>query len=251
MPILFPPVNNKLVSFLIILNNDTEVDKAWLKEIAFAMQDQHVGAAQPKILIHGTSPAKIEYVGGSLDRLGYAHGIGHGEVDKNQYDNLEDIFYAAGTAMILRKKTLEEVGLFDEKFEMHWEDVDLSWRIRLNGQRTILIPKAIVYHKGSRTMSKFIKKESVAWHVRKNRIAGLIKNYGMLNLIIYLPMLLVSYFFVFLKETLVDRNIKLGLSSFRAIAWNISNFHFIFKQRKLVQEQIRHISDKNIVRLMK
>ncbi len=162
---------------IVILNNDTEVDKKWLKEIALAMQDQNIGAAQPKILTYGVSPVKIEYMGGSLDRLGYAYGIGHGQVDKNQFDNLKDIFYAAGTAMILRKKTLEEVGLFDEKFGMHWEDVDLSWRIRLSGKRITLIPKSIVYHKGSKTMSKFAKKESVAWYRGFNKKLRIIKPY--------------------------------------------------------------------------
>lgn len=236
--------------FIVILNNDTVVRKSWLREIVSAMQDPTIGAAQPKIYIYDTNPLKIDYCGGSLDKYGYASGLGCQEIDTGQCDNVKDIFYAGGTAMILRKRALDEVGLFDEKFGMHWEDTDLSWRIRLKGYRIALIPKSIVYHKGSRTMTKFAERPDVAWHIRKNRIAGLIKNYHMSSMLKFMPVLVLIYFMVFVKELVVDRNIKLAASSIFAIIWNIKELPYLLNKRKIVQKQIRVIPDSEIIKNM-
>lgn len=243
-------IRNARGDLIVILNSDTQVERYWLKEIACMMQDEAIGAAQPKVLIYATSPVKIDYAGGGLDRFGFSRGIASQQVDHGQFDDGRDIFYAAGTAMVLKKRVLDEVGLFDEKFGMHWEDTDLSWRIRLRGYRIILIPKAIVYHKGSRTMHKFAKKEDVSWYLRRNRIFGLIKNYGAWNLIRFLPVTVLFYFMLFLKELFINWDLKLALSSIRAISWNIKELPNALRERKIIQKFIRRIPDKQITRFM-
>lgn len=232
--------------YIIVLNNDTEVDPKWLREIALVMGDEEIGAAQPKIRIFNQNPAKIDYAGATIDKYGFAKGFGSGEIDNGQFDDVGDIFYAGGTAMILKRKVLDEVGIFDERFGMHWEDADLSWRIRLKGYRIVLIPKALVYHKGSLSMSKFTANAKVAWYVRKNRIAGLLKNYSAISLIKYLPVLILIYLLNFVREFFTVGT-KVALSSFWAIVWNISELPYILAQRRIVQNKIRSISDQEII----
>ena len=244
-------IANAKGELIIILNNDTEVDPDWLREIVLVMADKNIGAAQPKILVHKSSPLRIDYAGGDLDRYGYSQGRRRHQIEINIPDKIEEIFYAGGTAMILRSNILKEVGLFDQKFGAHWEDVDLSWRIRLRGYRIVLIPKAVVYHKGSQSMSQFVSRHRVAWYVRKNRLAGLIKNYSILNLLIILPILLLIYTLIFVKELVIDRKIKLAMSSFLAFIWNINELPYLLKERKFVQNRIRLIEDTNIIKLMK
>jgi len=236
--------------YIIILNNDTEVEPNWLKEIALAMQDASIGAAQPKILVYKSVPLRVDYAGGDLDRYGYAEGRYRGQIESDMHDKIEEIFYAGGTAMVLRSSILKEVGLFDHKFGAHWEDVDLSWRIRLRGHRIALIPRAIVYHKGSQSMTRFVASHKVAWYVRKNRLAGLIKNYSASNLLKVSPVILVIYFLIFLKELAIDRNIKLAMSSVLAVAWNVKELPYLLKERSFVQNKIRLIQDVDIIKLM-
>ncbi len=236
--------------YIIILNNDTEVDKDWLKEIFLVMRDEKVGAAQPKILIFNQFPKTIDYAGAGIDRFGYAKGFARGEIDRGQINGVQEIFYAGGTAMILKKKILNEVGLFDERFGAHWEDTDLSWRIRLHGYKIVLIPKAVVYHKGSLSMRKFAKSQKVAFWIRKNRIAGLFKNYSIYNLMHYLPLLLIIYLLVFLKELVLDRNIGLAMSSLLAVLWNIKELPYLLQQRRVVQRMIRRVKDAEILKYM-
>ena len=236
--------------YIVVLNNDTEVDKNWLKEIFTVMKDDRIGAAQPKILILNQFTPTIDYAGAGIDKYGYANGYGRCEIEMGQFDDIRDIFYAGGTAMVLKKNILDNVGLFDEKFGAHWEDVDLSWRIRLNGHKIVFIPRAIVYHIGSYSMKRFAKKNDIAFSIRKNRIAGLIKNYSFINLIKVLPVLLIIYIIVSVKELIWDRNYKVAKSSILAIFWNIKEFPYLLKQRKIVQNKIRVVRDSEIIRFM-
>lgn len=242
-------INNAKGDFILILNNDTEIEKKCLRELSKALKEESIGAAQPKILIQGR-PSLIDNTGGIIDFYGYSRGRGQQEIDKSQFDNDEDIFYAGGTAMALKKSVLDKVGIFDAKFVAHWEDVDLSWRIRLAGYRIIFVPRAVIEHKISRTIHKFGNKAKISFHIRKNRVAGLIKNYNFLNLVRFLPFVLLFYMLIFLKELFFDRNMTLAFTSISALLWNLKELPYILNRRRIVQNEIRAISDREIIRNM-
>ncbi|HET6569564.1 MAG TPA: glycosyltransferase family 2 protein, partial [Rhodothermales bacterium] len=65
-----------------------------------------------------------------------------------QYDNARDIFWASGAAMLVRRSALDEVGLFDERFVMHMEEIDLCWRLQRHGYRIRVAPASSVHHVG-------------------------------------------------------------------------------------------------------
>lgn len=243
-------IRNAAGELIVCLNNDTEVDRRWLTHIAAVMQDASIGAAVPKILLYGTAPQRIDYVGAGIDRYGFAIGYGAGEVDNGSYDQLRDVFYAGGTAMVLRRRVIEQVGVFDERFGMHWEETDLSWRIRLAGYRIVVIPQAKVYHKGSLTMKKFSSKPDVAWYIKKNRLAGLIKNYSLANVLTKVPFLIFVYAGIFLRELFVLRDARSAWSSARAVGWNIVSLPYLLRARRDVQRRIRIVTDKQIMRFM-
>jgi GT2 family glycosyltransferase len=51
-----------------------------------------------------------------------------------------------GSAIMVRKSDLEKVGIFDERFFMYFEDVDLSRRFWENGLKVVYFPQAVMYH---------------------------------------------------------------------------------------------------------
>ena len=78
--------------------------------------------------------------------LGYLN-----EFETNQVDVL------SGAFMLIRKETLDKVGLLDEAFFMYGEDIDLSYRILLGGYKNYYFPETkIIHYKGEST-----KKSSV------------------------------------------------------------------------------------------
>ncbi|MGI9646232.1 MAG: glycosyltransferase family 2 protein [Ilumatobacteraceae bacterium] len=89
----------------------------------------------------------INNVGSNLYRDGYGGDRGFLEVDRGQFDAPADVFAWCGGAVLLRRAYLDDVGLFDPRFFLYYEDTDLSWRGRLRGWRYRYAPGAVVRHR--------------------------------------------------------------------------------------------------------
>lgn len=67
-------------------------------------------------------------------------------------DEIHEVDVLSGAFMLLRKKTLNEVGLLDEDYFMYGEDIDLSYRIKKGGYKNYYFPFApIIHFKGEST----------------------------------------------------------------------------------------------------
>lgn len=70
-------------------------------------------------------------------------------LDENQIHEVEVL---AGAFMLMRKETLDKVGLLDEDYFMYGEDIDLSYRITKGGYKNIYFPETtIIHYKGEST----------------------------------------------------------------------------------------------------
>lgn len=67
------------------------------------------------------------------------------ELRQTGYDKIMEVPYLSGCFMFLRTKALEEVGLFDERFFMYPEDIDLTRRMHQK-YKTIFYPLVSVTH---------------------------------------------------------------------------------------------------------
>ncbi len=141
--------------YVVLLNNDVETPPGWLDPlVALAESDPSVAAVQPKVLDFRERD-RFEYAGaagGFLDRLGYPFARGRilnsVEGDAGQHDEVCELDWATGAALLLRRTAAEEVGLLDARFEMHMEEVDLCWRLRSAGYRILAQPASHVFHIG-------------------------------------------------------------------------------------------------------
>jgi GT2 family glycosyltransferase len=84
-------------------------------------------------------------------KFGQYH-LGHlSEFETNEVDVL------SGAFMLMRSKTLDEVGLLDEAFFMYGEDIDLSYRIQKGGYKNYYFPETrIIHYKGESTKKSSI-----------------------------------------------------------------------------------------------
>ena len=60
----------------------------------------------------------------------------------------------SGCALLVKREVVEKIGGFDEEFFFYFEDADLCRRAQKAGFQTVLVPKAMVIHKGSSTISE-------------------------------------------------------------------------------------------------
>jgi GT2 family glycosyltransferase len=139
---------------LMVLNPDAVIDRSFLRKITQAFADPTVGAATGKMLKPYLSPDGRRVLDGTgivMRRSRRAYERGQNEVDRGQYDNNLNVFGVSGTAAVYRKSALESVKIgtdeyFDSDFFAYWEDLDLSWRMRLAGFKCAYVPEAIVEH---------------------------------------------------------------------------------------------------------
>lgn len=72
-----------------------------------------------------------------------------GHLDNNKTHKIEIL---PGAFMLIRKKTLDKVGMLDEEFFMYGEDIDLSYRIIKGGYSNYYFPETrIIHYKGEST----------------------------------------------------------------------------------------------------
>ena len=145
--------------YVVLLNSDVEVTSHWLQPL-IAYMDAHpeVAACQPKILSYN-EPDKFEYAGaagGFIDCYGYPFCRGRlmqqVELDKGQYDEPAEIFWASGAALFIRRNDYEAVGGLDPRFFAHMEEIDLCCRFHAIGRRVCFVPDSVVYHVGGASL---------------------------------------------------------------------------------------------------
>jgi len=240
--------------YIVFLNADTEVECRWLKELIHVMdKDLRIGAAQSKLLLM-YDERRFDSAGHFLDYCGIESvesASVQGQADTGQFNQLREIFYARGAAMITRRKVLDEVGPFDPAYFTDHEEIDLCWRIRLGGYKIVYVPKSVVYHAcgGASSQARKNKPAWITFHLRKNHIASLIKNYELLNLVKYLPIYLI-YLALHGGYKIIKGDIRMLTAYCKAVFWNLTNFRYIYSERKRVQSIIRKVPDKYIMKYM-
>lgn len=153
----------KGADYILILNNDTFVDKNLVLELFNSMESNPIiGIAAPKIYFapgfefHKDRYKKEElgkviwYAGGIMDwKNVLASHRGVDEVDKGQFDKEELTDFSSGCCMLVKKEVFEKIGLFDERYFLYYEDNDLCQRAKNNGFEIDYSPKAFLWHKNA------------------------------------------------------------------------------------------------------
>lgn len=231
--------------FVLFYNNDTELEPSSLSEMMKQIDsDDTIGALQPKLMSF-QNKEKFDYsgaCGGEMDYLGYPFARGRIfdeiEVDTNQYDKLDkNIFWASGTAILLRRSALDDIGILDHDFFAHFEEIDLCWRLHSRNWKVQVCASAIVYHYSGYTLGAMNPKKMFLNH--RNNLLMIYKN---------LPD---EYFYsIFIKRILFEfatiamSLLKLDLKRFTAVIKSLISFFSIkskFKQKRLnIQKNIKN-----------
>lgn len=154
---------------VVLLNNDAVVRPGWLAALLTAFDDLAVAGVTSRLLL---PDGRVNSAGGTLTRNGYGHDVGYGEPDGPAFDTPVEVAYGCGAAFALRTAAVREVGGVDPRFFLYYEDVDLSWRLRLAGYRIVYAPAAVVVHEHSASVGEFSMLHT--YQTERNRLATLV-----------------------------------------------------------------------------
>lgn len=147
------------MEYFLLINSDIEVGQGWLEPLVEWM-DTHpeCGACAPKL--HSYQQRDMfEYAGaagGFIDKYGYPFCRGRVlktlERDMGQYDSPAEVFWATGACLMVRSELWKRLGGLDSRFFAHMEEIDLCWRMKLEGYSVNVVPSSMVWHVGGGTL---------------------------------------------------------------------------------------------------
>lgn len=236
--------------YILLLNSDATVTGNLLTILINQLnKDKKIGIIQPKILYKSNSLHKdgvINSIGAFFTNTGFLYYVGYGKkANIPLYDNEREIFSAYGACMLIRKKVIEEVGLFDSDFFLYFEETDFCIRVWLAGWKIVYTPWSVVYHMGGVSARKF-GKDKVFFHSFKNRICCYLKNFEIKTLIKLMPLHLTICECTAIAYLFLGR-LNLFFAIQKAMFWNIINLYKTFKKRDMIQRQIRKVRDVNFL----
>ena len=180
--------------YVMLLNNDTEVDKNFIDPLINTInKDNLIGAVQPLIMNYNNKNS-IWSAGGYINKF-----FGYTSTIKNPNRNL-GLDWVTGCCILLKADIIKKVGLIDENFFAYYEDVDWSFRIKDLGYSLNLVDTSLIYHHGSKSSENSTFEGNLSPKVHylnfKNHIYFLrkhINKFNFLGLIIYQSIKLFFY----------------------------------------------------------
>ena len=181
---------------MLLLNNDTEVDKNFVGEMLAAIKRHKKAFSCSARMICYHDRDKLDDAGNYYSALGWAYARGKGK-DIHSFEKEGRIFTSCAGAAIYRKKVFEKIGYFDEEHFAYLEDIDVGYRARIFGYENWYVPAALVYHVGSGTSGSRYNQFKTRYSSRNN-IYLIYKNMPLLQIILNLPFLAAGFLIKFL-----------------------------------------------------
>ncbi len=201
--------------YILFMDDDAVADKNMLNELfKVVVKDKNVGIVQPKIY-EKERPNVIQGVGHGINlKTGRVYGIGVHEEDRGQYEKVMEIPMAGCTWMV-KKEVFENIGNYDEDIFIPYEDSDFSIRARKAGYKIFYVPKAKVWHTGTKITFVHpwiewlgITSPERSYRVSRNKIIFMKKHSSRLNfflfMFIYEPLYAIFHSAIILSTGRID-----------------------------------------------
>lgn len=182
-------IKHSTTPYVILLNNDTTVDKNYVKEMIKAIEKSPRIFSVSSKMIQMYHPELIDNAGDLYTLMGWGICRGAGRSVMN-YTKPDKVFSACAGAAIYRRSIFKKIGYFDESHFAYLEDVDIGYRARIHGYLNTYCPFALVNHVGSGTSGSKHNSFKVKLSARNN-IWLIYKNMPLIQFIInFIPLFL-------------------------------------------------------------
>lgn len=177
-------------NYILLLNNDTVVDRFFLNELIKTAKQDGSGIIGSKTYFYD-SPELIQSVGIKINQyLGEIHHIGYKKKDVGQYSSLKNLDSVSGCSMLIKPEVIQKAGLFDPLFHLYYEDIDLCTRARSEGYNISCSTSSKLWHKSAVSSRKVTG--VMEFYSARNQFLFIKKHYTSGRYLIFL-----IYFFFF------------------------------------------------------
>ena len=161
-------LNNLKSDYIVTINNDTVVDKDFLKYmVEYVKNNDKIGLIGPKICYYG-EPNEVWFAGGNFRLLSC-------DIPNIQnYDDICEVGFITGCIHFFRADVLKKIGLYDSTYAPGYDNLEICFRTKNIGYKTFYIPQSEIWHKVGRSRIKIEKNPDQYQNEMKYRgISGL------------------------------------------------------------------------------
>jgi len=197
--------------YILLLNNDTVVDPDFLTELVnVAESNEKIGFVGAKTYFYDRKNI-IQAAGGGKIDLKQVISIepGLNKIDNGNYDKNFELDYITGSCILCKMEVIDKIGMLNKNYFMYWEDVDLCFRGKKFGYKSVYAYKSKIWHKISASGTNYLK----VYYCTRNRIYFMEQNISS-N---YLKFLLYFFIYIFLpqsKSYLWNRDLRGGFNPY-------------------------------------
>lgn len=231
----FAAANNRAAAiaagtWLALLNPDAFPEKNWLEQLVAATKRYPQYSMFGSTQINAENPALLDGTGDIYHILGVPS-RGNYQRPVVHLPETGEVFAPCAAAALYKKTIFLDAGGFDEKFFCYCEDIDLAFRLRLQGQRCLQVKEALVHHVGSGITGK--TSAFAKYYGTRNRFWVFFKNMPLALLVPLLPLHL------FMQGVFFIKAVKVGYAGAFIRAWcdTLRHFPYLLAARKEVQQQ--------------
>jgi GT2 family glycosyltransferase len=225
--------------WLALLNSDAFPDPDWLEKLLLAAKRNPEFSFFASRQLQAKAPHLLDGAGDALHISGLAWRR-YASLPTAQFGlETEEVFSPCAAAALYSRQAFLQVGGFDEDFFSYHEDVDLGFRLRIQGFRCLYVPDAVVQHVGSATLGAL--SDFALYHWQRNFIWSFIKNMPSALLWEALPAHLMANFIYHLNFTLRGRGsvlLKAKIDALRGFSRALQKRREIQKNRKISRAEL-------------
>ena len=210
--------------YLLCLNPDTEVQAGVLDFIIDAFdRDARLGAFGVKLLNSDgslqpscksfPSADTILYNACGLDALFPRSKIfGKYNMSWFKHDAELEVDQPMGAALALRRSALDQTGVYDERYFMYFDEVDLCWRLKQAGWKIKFFPQVCITHHWAQSTKQALFKMNKQWYISFQKYLVKNKHYpAWLAALLLSSMVWLKPVILVLLLGLIIKNLKLFL----------------------------------------
>ncbi len=140
---------NRDLDYILLLNNDTIVEKDFLQPLVEAMESNPGAAGACGTIYAEHDRELVWYAGGRMiPWRGLAIQEHKGErIPKRSLGEPAETTFVTGCMTLLRRDVIKSENLEDERLFLYYDDIELSARLTREGYRLLYVPRSIIYHK--------------------------------------------------------------------------------------------------------
>ena len=167
-------------SYVLLSNNDIELEQNCIDLCIKKIEEGGIDMLVPKIYFYDEpllwyAGGDFKWIAGTIRQWGYLS-----KDDKPMYSQSRLVDYAPTCFMLIKMSVFDEIGLFDEKFFVYYDDTDWVYRCKVAKKKLLYYPDTCIWHKES-TSTGGMKSNFYLHYAKRNQVYFCRKNFSKLH----------------------------------------------------------------------